>query len=68
MGLWNTIRKGWDAINNKFSFILGDGRRVKFWKGRWYGLGALCNYFKRFLGSKCVGAMGLVCLFCKTAA
>ena len=38
MGLWNTIRKGWDAINNKFSFILGDGRRVKFWKGRWYGL------------------------------
>ena len=27
--------KNWDIFNRKLSFIIGNGRRVKFWNDRW---------------------------------
>lgn len=64
MGVW-TIRKWYLVIQSKSCFIIGDARRVKFWKD------ILCNnlpFEKTFLslfsitsnkdslGSECVGA------------
>ena len=28
---------GWEGIHNKTSFIMGNGKRVKFWKDKWCG-------------------------------
>ena len=37
VGLWKTIRKEWDPLNDKISFLVGNGQRVIFWKDKWYG-------------------------------
>ena len=37
VGVWNVIRKEWDLVKGKVRFSISNGRRVKFWKGRWYG-------------------------------
>lgn len=37
VGLWKTIRKEWDPLNDKISFSVGNGQRVIFWKDNWYG-------------------------------
>ena len=37
VGLWKAIRKGWDAFKSKISYVLGNKRRVKFWKDIWCG-------------------------------
>ena len=30
VGLWKTIRKEWHIVSTKLSFVVGNGRRVKF--------------------------------------
>ena len=35
----------WAIVNTKVSFFVGNVRRAKFWKDRWYGNGPLCASF-----------------------
>ena len=35
--LWKAIRCGWKGIYDSIGFRVGDGKKVKFWKDRWYG-------------------------------
>ena len=44
-GLWKEIRKDWTTILNNGKFLIGDGRRVYFWKDIWCGEEALCKSF-----------------------
>ena len=34
--LRKAIRKAWDVVKRRYCFIMGNGRRVKFWKDRRY--------------------------------
>ena len=36
VGLWKTIRKLWDLVSCKLSFSVGNGKRIKFYKDKWY--------------------------------
>ena len=45
VGLWKAMRKLWAMFNTKVSFCVANGRRVKFWKGRWCGNDLLCESF-----------------------
>ena len=42
--LWKTIGKYWDTFYNRSSFVVGNGRRVKFWKNKWCGDELLCVF------------------------
>ena len=44
-GLWKEIRKDWEILHPKVGFIVGNGRRVQFWKDAWCGEVALCTLF-----------------------
>ena len=37
VGLWKTIRKFGHLVNSRFSFVVGNGQRVSFWKDTWCG-------------------------------
>ena len=37
VGLWKALRKWGHLVNNKMSFVKGDGQRIKFWRDRWCG-------------------------------
>ena len=37
VGLWKAIRKYWNILSSRVAFLLGNGRRVKFWKDKWCG-------------------------------
>ena len=37
VGLWKPIRKLRHLVSSRFSFVVGDGLRVKFWKDKWCG-------------------------------
>ena len=45
LGLWKGIRMGWKLVSDKLAFIVGNGRRVSFWRDRWCGKSALCMTF-----------------------
>ncbi|RVW78924.1 putative ribonuclease H protein [Vitis vinifera] len=45
VGFWKEIRKEGALMQNKVSFLVGNGRRVKFWKDIWWGNFPLCNSF-----------------------
>ena len=45
VGFWKEIRKEGALMQNKVAFLVGNGRRVKFWKDIWWGNLALCNSF-----------------------
>ena len=45
MGLWKAIDNGWKEFNNMVVFRVGNGRRVRFWKGRWCGEDPLVEAF-----------------------
>ena len=34
VGLWKAIRKNWDLVRSKLSFVVSNGQRVKFWKDK----------------------------------
>ena len=35
MGVWKAIRKHWENIRSRSRLIVGNGRKVKFWKDLW---------------------------------
>ena len=35
MGLWKAIKHKWQAIKSRSHFLLGNGRKAKFWKDLW---------------------------------
>ena len=45
VGLWKEIRKDWHLISSRLSFVVGNERRVKFWKDKWCGVIPLCDSF-----------------------
>ncbi|RVW38066.1 putative ribonuclease H protein [Vitis vinifera] len=45
VGFWKEIRKEGALMQNKVAFLVGNGRRVKFWKDIWWGNLPLCNSF-----------------------
>ena len=42
VGLWKVIRLLWELVSSRTLFVVGNGRRVKFWKDRWCGDEPLC--------------------------
>ena len=45
VGLWKAIRKDWEIIRSRSCFIVGNGRKVKFWKDLWCENQALKDAF-----------------------
>ena len=35
VGLWKTIRNEWEGVRSKSRFIVGNRKKVKFWKDLW---------------------------------
>ena len=49
VGLWKAITNEWNLLSDKIAFEGGNGRRVSFWKDKWYGDEALCVFFPLYL-------------------
>ncbi|WKA06987.1 hypothetical protein VitviT2T_024859 [Vitis vinifera] len=45
LGLWKGIRMNWELACNRLVFIVGNGRRVRFWRDKWCGDSPLCSSF-----------------------
>ncbi|CBI24109.3 hypothetical protein VitviT2T_017099 [Vitis vinifera] len=45
VGLWKAIRLLWELVSSRTLFVVGYGRRVKFWRDRWWGDEPLCMSF-----------------------
>ena len=45
VGLWKAIRKLGHLVTPSFDFVVGDGRKVRFWKYKWCGTTPLCESF-----------------------
>ncbi|RVW75339.1 putative ribonuclease H protein [Vitis vinifera] len=45
VGLWKAIRLLWELVSSRTLFVVGYGRRVKFWRDRWWGDEPLCVSF-----------------------
>ena len=45
LGLWKGIRADWKLVSDRLAFIVGNGRRVSFWRDRWCGESPLCMTF-----------------------
>ena len=39
------IEKHWELFNSMISFVVDNGRRVKFWKDRWCSEELICEIF-----------------------
>ncbi|RVW54302.1 hypothetical protein CK203_068496 [Vitis vinifera] len=35
----------WELVSNRLVFIVGNGRRVRFWRDKWCGDSPLCSSF-----------------------
>ena len=35
VGPWKAIKNGWMKFSKRVAFMVGNGRRAHFWKGRW---------------------------------
>ena len=46
VGVWKETKKQWELFNSMISFMVGNGRRVKFWKDRWCIEEPLCEAFR----------------------
>ena len=44
VGLWKGIRMDWELVGTRILFIVGNGRRVRFWRDRWCGDSPLCVF------------------------
>ena len=44
-GLWKTIAREFDQLKKDHVFILGDGRKIRFWEDSWCGSQPLCIAF-----------------------
>ena len=49
VGLWKSIRKEWDFLSSRFTFQVGNGQRVRFWRDKWCGDEPLCVSFLPYL-------------------
>ena len=49
VGLWKTFKKEGDSLSCKITFLVRNGRRVRFWKDKWCGDELLCIYFPYLL-------------------
>ena len=45
VGLWKAINKVGQLVTPFFSFEVGDGKNVSFWKDKWCGISPLCEAF-----------------------
>ena len=45
VGLWKAIRKLGHLVTHRFDFVVGDGRKVSFWKDKWCRTTPLCESF-----------------------
>ena len=45
VGLWKAIRKLGCLVTPRFDFVVGDGRKVSFWKDMWCETTPLCESF-----------------------
>ena len=45
VGLWKTISKLGHLVTPSFDFVVGDGKKVRFWKDKWCGTTPLCEAF-----------------------
>ena len=45
VGWWKAIRKEWHLVSSRFSFMVGNGWRVRFWKDKWCGSSPFCDSF-----------------------
>ena len=45
VGWWKAIRKEWYLVSSRLSFMVGNGRRMRFWKDNWCGALPFCVYF-----------------------
>ncbi|RVX20623.1 putative ribonuclease H protein [Vitis vinifera] len=45
LGLWKGIRVDWKLVSDRMAFIVGNGKRVSFWRDRWCGESPLCMTF-----------------------
>ncbi|RVX08811.1 hypothetical protein CK203_011017 [Vitis vinifera] len=45
LGLWKGICMNWELVSNRLVFIVGNGRRVRFWRDKWCGDSPLCSSF-----------------------
>ena len=63
VGLWKAIRKDWEIIRSRSRFIVGNGRKVKFWKDLWCEDQALKDAFpKTYLDWRSIRTNGYVML------
>ena len=45
VGFWNAIRKDWNLVHRRISFLMGNGHKVTFWKDKWCGDNSLSVTF-----------------------
>ncbi|RVW60999.1 hypothetical protein CK203_051369 [Vitis vinifera] len=45
VGLWKAISKLGHLVTPSFDFVVGDGKKVRFWKDKWCGTTPLCEDF-----------------------
>ena len=45
VGLWKAISKMGHLVTPSFGFVVGDGKKVRFWKDKWCGTIPLCEAF-----------------------
>ena len=43
--MWKAIRNLGHFVSSRFSFMVGNGQRVIFWKDKWCGTSPLCDSF-----------------------
>ena len=45
VGLWKAIRKLGHLVTPRLDFVMGNGKKVNFWKNKWCGTTPLCESF-----------------------
>ena len=53
VGLWKCLRRWSFLVSNHYSFVLGDGKRTKFWKDSWCGDTSLNNAYPSLFSIAC---------------
>ena len=49
VGLWKTICKMGHLVTPSFGFMVGDGKKVRFWKDKWCTTIPLCGLFLHYM-------------------
>ena len=54
VGLWKSLSRWSVLVSNHFSFVVGDGKRTKFWKESWCGDTSLIDAYPSLFTIACV--------------